>query len=101
MAQRQKLQTLLETILASDHVYFQPPTSVQMAYPCIVYQRDYANTTFADNAPYTHTKRYMVTVIDRDPDSTTVDKVAMLPRCLFSRHFVADGLNHDAYSLYF
>lgn len=99
MARRLELQTLLETIAAN--VYFQPPANVQMKFPCIVYKRDSADTMFAGNKPYRYTKRYMVTVIDRDPDSDIPDKVAALPQCLFNRNYAANGLHHDVFNLYF
>lgn len=99
MGQRLDLQTLLETI--TDNVYFQPTTNVRMEYPCIVYQRDTARTAFSGNVPYRYTKKYTVTVIDRDPDSTIPDKVAALPMCTHTRWFAADDLNHDVFSLFF
>lgn len=92
---------LLETLLGTRNVYFQPPASFKMNYPCIVYQRDYQDNKFANNNPYSQTKRYAVTVIDRNPDSEIPDKVAALPLCAFTRHFTADTLNHDVYNLYF
>lgn len=101
MDRRELLQLALKEILGSSNVYFQPPADVQMNYPAIVYKRDYAVSEFAGNYPYRYTKRYLVTVIDRNPDSTIPDKVAALPMCIFSRHFVVDNLNHDAFNLYF
>ena len=99
MGRRQDLHNLLETI--TPNVYFQPPSNVKMQYPCIIYHRDYADTEFAGNAPYRLTKRYMVTVVDRDPDSAIPDTVAMLPMCTFNRFYTADNLNHDVYNLFF
>lgn len=101
MDKRLELQDLLEFTLESTNVYFQPPANVAMKYPAIVYERDQADSKFASNALYRYTKRYMVTVITRDPDSEVPDKVAALPMCLFSRHFAADNLNHDVFNLYF
>lgn len=101
MDQRLKLQELLKVILGSGQVYFQPPNNVKMQYPCIVYRRDFASTQFASNLPYRNTKRYQVTVIDRDPDSEVPDEVAKLPLCSFVRHYTADNLNHDVFNLYF
>ncbi len=101
MGPRLELQTLLEDILESGNVYFQPPASVQMQYPCVVYARYDVRTKFAGNKPYTHTKRYQVTVIDRNPDSEIPDRVGDLPLCIFERHFVADNLNHDVFYLFF
>lgn len=99
MARRLQLQSLLEGFC--ETVYFQAPTTTQMKYPCIIYKRDSADTTFADNKPYRYVKRYMVTVIDHDPDSEIPDKIAALPQCLFDRNYVADGLHHDVFNLYF
>ena len=45
--------------------------------------------------------RYMVTVIDSDPDSKIVNRVSMLPYCYFDRHYVQDNLNHDVFEIYF
>lgn len=101
LQRRLKLQALLESILGSNRVYFQPPPSIKLVYPCIVYQRDSLYSRFADNEPYAMRKRYMVTVIDQDPDSDIPDRVAKLPLSSFSRHFASDNLNHDVYTLYF
>lgn len=99
MGDRLELHALLKEL--TEHVYFQPPANVQMQYPCIVYSRDAADTLFAGNNPYRYTKRYQVTVIDRNPDSPIPDKVAVLPMCTFQRFFTADNLNHDVFDLYF
>lgn len=101
MERRLKLQTILETILGSEEVYFQPPENIKLKYPAIIYHQDQLSNQHADNLPYRQTKRYSVTVIDRDPDSEVSDKVATLPQTSFSRRFVVDNLNHYAYSLYF
>lgn len=93
----------LHTVLLglSDNVYFQPPPSVQMEYPCIVYHRSDRVINHANNKPYKHVKGYEVTVIDREPDGTLSDSVADLPLCSFLRFFTADNLNHDVYELFF
>lgn len=101
MAPRLELQALLVNILGSSNVYFQPPPSIQMQYPCIVYNRDYAATEFADDKPYMHRKRYQVTYISDDPDSEIPAKIAALPLCIFDRFYTADILNHDVYKLFF
>jgi hypothetical protein len=95
------LHNLLINLLNGPDVYFQPPSNVQMKYPCIVYKRDGANSEFADNSPYRNSKRYQIMVIDRDPDSGIPDKVAALPLCAFDRFYTADNLNHDVFNLYY
>ena len=99
MGQRLKLHQLLETF--TENVYFQPPTNIQLKYPCIIYKRDFADTKFADDNPYNYTKRYMITIIDQDPDSNIPDKVASMPMSLFNRFYTADNLNHDVYNVFF
>lgn len=101
MAPRLELHQILVDLLGSSNVYFQPPASVKMVYPAIVYSRDSADSEFASNKLYLYHKRYQVTVIDRNPDSHIPDKVARLPLSSFSRHFAADNLNHDVFSIYF
>jgi len=99
MGRRLDLQTLLKTFV--PNVYFQPPPTVEMTYPCIVYRRDSDYTVYADDLPYHRRKRYLVTVIDRDPDSPIPDQIADLPLCSFDRFFTADNLNHDVFNLFF
>jgi hypothetical protein len=101
MGRRIDLHEQLVELLGSPNVYFQPPSSVMMNYPAIVYARDYAKTLFGDNRPYHGRTRYQITVIDKNPDSVILDRIAALPMCLFSRHYTADNLNHDTYNLYF
>lgn len=98
---RTELQTILERILGSRNVYFQPPESFKMNYPCIVYEKSSMYTNHADNSKYRKLNRYTITVIDKNPDSTVPDKIADLQYCSFDRTFRADNLNHSALTLYF
>ncbi len=106
MGSRLELQALLQSIIGvrednKPNVYFQPPETVKMNYPCIVYSRNLASTKFADNMAYLRKIRYQILVIDKNPDSVIPEKIAMLPMCLFDRHYASDNLNHDAYNLYY
>jgi len=96
---RSDLQTLLETFV--DNVYFQPPINIRLQYPCIIYKRDNANTKFADDKPYAVKTRYLITVIDPDPDSDIPKKISSLPMSTFNRFYTADNLNHDVYTVFF
>lgn len=101
MGDRLDLQDLFETLLGTDHVYFQTPPTFGMSYPCIVYSLNNIHVKFADNMSYNHQKRYTVTVIDPDPDSAIPDKVAALPQCRFDRYFTSENLNHYVFNLLF
>lgn len=98
--ERLDLQMLLERLLTTTNVYFQPPETVKMKYPCIVYTLSSADTRFADNNPYTVKKRYTITVIDYNPDSKIPDQVAGLPMCIFERFYTQNNLNHWVYNIY-
>lgn len=101
MASRLELQTMLENLLGSRNVYYQPPASVQMRYPAIVYSRKYIYNTHADNSIYAQDISYELIVIDEDPDSEIVTKVSLIPTCRFDRHYEKDNLNHDVFTIYY
>lgn len=98
---RGTLQVLFEELLGSGQVYFQPPASVKLSYPAIVYSRNRIRNRNANNGVYGQEWSYTVTVIDRDPDSDIVRKVSLLPLCRHERHYKADNLNHDVFTLYY
>lgn len=94
---RIKLQNILEEILGSRNVYFQPPENIKMKYPAIVYTRSDIKNTYADNEVYKQDNVYQITVIDANPDSDIVKKISKLPMCRYNRNFKSDNLNHDVF----
>ena len=101
MDRRAELGKIFREILGNGNVYFQPPSNTQMRYPAIRYERSEMAVKHADNGSYNRRIRYMVTVIDSDPDSEIVNRVSMLPYCYFDRHYVQDNLNHDVFEIDF
>ena len=101
MGSRLDLQTKLETLLGSKNVYYQPPASVRMNYPAIVYSRSNIENRHADDDVYMQAYFYEVIVIDEDPDSEVVENISKLPGCRFDRHYTSDNLNHDVFTLYY
>ena len=99
MARRLQLQNLLEQTLGTEYVYFQPPATIKLRYPCAIYQLQTIPSFHADNNPYALMHRYEVILVTEDPDSPLVDKFAMLPRCSHNRRYVKDNLYHDVYSI--
>jgi hypothetical protein len=98
---RVNLHYVLTDILGSNYVYFQPPESIKLEYPCILYERVRFDGKYANNKKYAKTTRYQVTVIDLDPDSDVLTHILDLPLCSHDRHFAKDGLNHDVFELYY
>lgn len=101
MDKRLKLHEVLVGILGSRNVYYQPPANVKMNYPAIRYERASIDNAPADNRTYKQDNLYQITVIDPNPDSRIVYRVSQLPRIRFDRHYTADNLNHDVFTLYF
>lgn len=107
----------LREILGSDNVYFSPPESIKLLYPCIIYELEPYDTDRADNRHYFLHTKYTVTYIDRDPDSGEFKEkekyeheegANMVQKILYSfpfssvnRRFVQDNLNHNVLTIYF
>lgn len=101
MDKRLELHEIFCGILGSRNVYYQPPASVKMKYPAIVYSRKNIENSHANNLVYKQSNSYEVTVIDEDPDSKFVREVSKLPTCRHDRYFASDNLNHDVFTLYY
>ena len=87
-------------LLITSNVYFQPPASLVMKYPCIIYKMDDILDTHANDKRYLSSKRYLITVVDRNPDTILYEKVLELPYSKFETTFVKDNLYQHICSLY-
>ncbi len=102
MGTRLELQQLLEGIVGPPiKVYFQPPTSVKLSYPCIVYALTGVDVNYAGNIKYLSVNKYQVTIIDTDPDTAIPNAITLLTHCAFDRRYTSDNLYHEVYSLYY
>ena len=82
--------------------YYQPPETLKITYPCIIYHMNRVNDRKANNRSYARFKSYQITVIDRDPDSDIYDKIMdHFEMCRFERFFTTDNLNHWILNLYY
>lgn len=94
-------EELLNLFGESAHVYFQPPENLMMEYPAVIYERRNINTKYANDCVFNNTTEYNVTIIDSDPDSLLVDKMSKFRTARFIRHYVANGLNHDTFKIFY
>jgi hypothetical protein len=99
MRNRLTLQAMLEEILGSENVYFQPSTSAKMRYPAIVYHLSDIDNEHANDGVYASHKQWEIIVIDKDPDSPIYDRVNQIPSASFMRSYVADNLNHWVFTI--
>lgn len=102
MSRRLELHAELEKLLGSKNVYFQPPESFKLHYPCFIYKVDTGDTQYANDMPYIFKRRYQVMYITKNPDDELIDKIAMSIQTIrFDRSYTADNLNHYVYNLYY
>lgn len=99
---RQYLHTLLKNLPYLKQVWFQPPENVKLVYPCLIYNWERMHDINADNMHYVTHRGYKVTIIDYSPDSVIPDLFQRnFKTASFDRSYVADGLNHWVYTLFF
>lgn len=98
---RLELHQILVDLISPYAVYFQPPSSAKMTYPCVVYELGGIRSDYADSIKYKNKKQYTVTLISKDPDSILPVLLLSLDYCEFDRHFLSDNLNHYVFVLYY
>ena len=101
MADRLDLQGLLEELLESRNVYYQPPESVKMQYPAIRYSKKNIQSAYANNSKYLMRDCYELIVISRKPDDPVIKKLLALPYCGYDRQYIVDNLYHDVLTIYY
>lgn len=83
------------------NVYFQPPETIKLSYPCVVYNLSSIDHQYADNKTYIGKRRYECTLITKDPDDDRVDEIVnTFELCKFDRFFTANNLNHNVFVIY-
>lgn len=98
---RTELSQLLRAALGSNNVYYQPPESTKIGYPCIIYSLNNEWALRANDKKYLNKRRYTVIVVDKNPDSLIPDKIGEFENSSFDRTYVSDNLNHFVYTIYF
>ena len=98
---RCELHELFCSIIPYRQVYYNPPESMKICYPCIIYSKDSIEKIPADDTGYLNHSVYSVTVIDIVPDSPIVDSLLELPFTSFSSSFVSENLYHTNLRLYY
>ena len=99
---RIQLQNELEDVLGSKNVYFQPPESMKLQYPCIIYFKTNVPLRYANNKVYHMKQGYTVTVVDKDPDSEIpFDITKHFEYCRIDSFYKSENLNHTKLTLYY
>ena len=98
MATRLELHQKL--LALCNNVYYQPPETFKMAYPCIIYNLEQDDLLHADDLAYIRHKRYSITIVDRNPDSMLPDSFSEAFNARMERHYTADNLHHFSYTIF-
>lgn len=102
MPSRLDLHEKLCEILGTKFVYYNPPETVRLQYPCIVYSKSKPSVIKANNKNYKMNNQYLLTVISSEPDCEIADTlVNNFDYCSIDRNFVSDNLYHDILTLYY
>lgn len=102
MASRIELNNKFKSLIRNDNVYFQPPESIKINYPAIIYDLARNESIIADNFSYKITKCYDVTIIFKDPEfNLSQILLENFSNCTHIRRYVSDGLYHDILRLYY
>lgn len=97
---RESLHDVLLNTIGTTSVYFQPPPSISMKYPAIVYKLSKIQSKYASDSRYNTTREYQVTIIDKSPISPIVDRLLQnIVTCEHTSHFCSDNLNHDVFNV--
>lgn len=102
MRSRVELHNKLKELLGSNNVYFQPPESLKLKFPCIVYNLTSIQTMYANDNRYRNFRCYQVTYITSDPDTDMIDRfLDSIEYSSFDRCFTSDRLDHNIFTVYY
>jgi len=97
-----RLELHSKLVSLCPNVYFQPPSTVTLKYPCIIYNKAPKNTFYGNDGLYISKQGYSIIVIDKNPDSVIADNIEnSFLYCTVSQYYVVDNLNHTTLTLYY
>lgn len=98
---RIKFHNKLKEVLGSNNVYFNPPRSTDIKYPCIIYNLKDIPIKRASNEIYILEHVYNVLLIGIKPYEDIKDKILIsFKYSKFDRPYINEGLYHYAYTIY-
>lgn len=97
-----KLNALYSDLVLSNglKVYFRPPNTNILSYPCIVYDRSNYPTVYGNDVPYVVGEQFEVTFISNEPGLDRGVDILNLPNSSHSTTFRQDNLVHEVFVVY-
>lgn len=98
---RIKFHNKLKEVLGNNNVYYNPPSTTKLQYPCIIYNLSDIRTNKANNNVYLLDHVYQVTLIGAKVTDDTKDKILTeIPYSNFNRSYINNGLYHYVYTIF-
>lgn len=91
-----------ELLNFTPNVYFQPPSNLQLSYPCIIYDKTPSHKNIANNGVYIRVQGYDLTVVEKTPDNIIAEEIeTSFQYCSITQYFKKDNLNQTKIKLYY
>lgn len=101
MDRRIELHDKLVSIFKKN-VYYQPPESIKLSYPCFLYELSGGQKENANNSLYIFTRQYEGTYITRDPEHKYIELLlSSFNYISYGRRYVSNNLYHDTFTIYY
>ena len=100
----ENLRDELYSLDITENVYYNPPTSVRMNFPCFRFVENNTYSIRADNKAYNNTRRWVITYITTDEEAVEMVINKMLEHFMMCGNetiYKADNLVHIVFNLYF
>lgn len=102
MDNRLELQAKLEAVIGNKNVYFQPPASIKLTYPCVIYSIGNGEAKRANDKLYMYTHNYEVLFICKKPTISMIERMMNeFQMCNMTRTYTSDNLHHYVFNIYF
>lgn len=97
---RKELQSALEGITGVNKVYFQPPESIRLEYPCIVYSIKNHGFNHANDDKYIGVDKYEAVLIQKTYNESLIKSILRMKFCSHDAEYLNDNLYHDAFTIF-
>lgn len=96
-----KLRQILQDNGLDVNIYFEPPRSISVKTPNILYKLDRSKPIYGDNKAYVDIAEYTVIFRTKEPCCIIHNDLLKLGQSSFVSKYTKDGLNHYQYKIYY
>lgn len=102
MDRRQKLHEELKRVTGIKNVYFQPPESIKLKYPCVIYSKQPFRTVRANNTAWINNRPYRVVIVCSDGDNKFAEMLLNgFKYCSYDSRYISNNMYHDSLTIFY